>query len=300
MGGANNGAPAHYLSDRTWVVQGWHGTPLKRIGRAAVGGPNLRNARLLERADFYLSPGEEYSRRFAQCYDVRPDQFWLLGNPRNDALVRADEGTTQRLQAQLRRVLAPLDFERVVLCAPTWRDWRTEPDFFPVPDRDLGRLDRWLEERNQVLVLRVHHYEAALAMSMTASYARIVVSDALDLDWDVNEWCIAADLLVTDYSSIYYDYLLLDRPVVHLVPDLDEYAEKRGFMVDPLEDFGGPAVATQDALMECVDHGLDRRAEDAARRARLNQLHNPLEDGSSTERVGRALVGLMDRERGAR
>jgi CDP-glycerol glycerophosphotransferase (TagB/SpsB family) len=148
-------------------------------------------------------------------------------------------------------------------------------------------------------VLRVHHYEAALALSLTAAHERIVVSDSLDLDWDVNQWCIAADVLVTDYSSIYYDYLLLDRPVVHLVPDLAEYGERRGFMVDPLADFGGPAVATQAELLDSLEDALDRPTTEACLRARLNALHNPLEDGSSTQRVGRAVLDLMQRERGS-
>ena len=299
MGGANNGAPAAYLSERTWVVHGWHGTPLKAIGRAAVAGPDVRGARLVERADFYVSPSPEYARRFARCYDAAPEQFWTLGNPRNDALVRATPATTERLQEQLRAKLAPLGFDRVVLYAPTWRDWRTEPDFLPAPDRDLARLDRWLAERNEVLVLRAHHLEARLALSLTASFERIVVSDTLELPWDVNDWCLAADVLVTDYSSVFYDYLVLDRPVVHLVPDLDEYAEKRGFLVEPLSDFAGRAVGTQSELLACLEDARDDPGHDAPLRARLNQLHNPLEDGSSSERVGRALVELFDGPRRA-
>lgn len=297
MGGSNNGAPSHYLSDRTWVIQGWHGTPLKAIGRAAAAGPNERSARLLERADFYLSPGEEFSRRFARCYAVEPEQFWTLGNPRNDVLVRAGATTRELLQEQLRSALRPLSFDRVVLYAPTWRDWRSEPDFLPARDRDLERLDRWLRERNEILVLRVHHLEAQLALGLTASYERIVVSDTLDLPWDVNEWCMASDLLVTDYSSMFYDYLLLDRPIVHFVPDLEEYAAKRGFLVDPLADFAGPTAATQSELVECIEEGLEHPDRDASLRARRNALHNPLEDGLSTERVGRALLRLLDRPR---
>jgi len=299
MGGSNNGAPSGYLSDRTWVVQGWHGTPLKRIGRAAAAGGDPRGARLVERADFFLSPGQEFSTRFARCYDVRPEQFWTLGNPRNDVLVRADAAATRVRQEQLRAALRPVDVDRVILYAPTWRDWRSAPDFLPAPDRDLGRLDRWLRERNEVLVLRAHQLEARHALALTASYERIVVSDSLDLPWDVSDWCLAADLLVTDYSSVFYDYLLLDRPVVHLAPDLQEYADRRGFLVDPLSDFAGPVAATQSELLNALEDGLDHPEREASVRARLNRLHNPLEDGASTERVGRALLGLLDRPRDA-
>ena len=300
MGGSNNGAPFAVLSPSTWAIQGWHGTPLKAIGRAAVGDTDERDARILERADFVLSPGEEFSRRFRRCYHVEPHQFWTLGNPRNDILVRADRSATEARQEALRAALQPLAFDRVLLYAPTWRDWLSEPTFLPVPDRDIERLDRYLEERNEVLVLRVHHREAQPALALTASAGRIVVSDALPLPWDVSDWSIAADVLITDYSSIYYDYLLLDRPIVHLVPDLEEYGERRGFLVDPREDAAGPMARTQAELLACLEEASQRPQAHAGLRRRLNELHNPLEDGESTARVGRALMSLLDRPRQSR
>lgn len=300
MGGSNNGAPFAFLSPETWAIQGWHGTPLKAIGRAGAGEVDERDARILERADFVISPGEEFSRRFAQCYHVSPQQFWTLGNPRNDVLVRADAAATQQRQEQLRAALHPLSFDRVLLYAPTWRDWHSEPTFLPVPDRDIERMNSFLRDRNEVLVLRVHHREAQAALSLTAAAERIIVSDAVGVPWDVADWCIAADVLVTDYSSIYYDYLLLDRPIVHLVPDLDEYAERRGFLVDPVDDAGGPMPRTQSALLACLEDAVERPGDGAALRERLNTLHNPLEDGQSSARVGRALMSLFTRPRSAR
>ncbi len=300
MGGSNNGAPFAFLTPETWAIQGWHGTPLKAIGRAGAGEVDERDARILERADFVISPGEEFSKRFAQCYHVSPQQFWTLGNPRNDVLVRADAAATHQRQEQLRAALRPLVLDRVLLYAPTWRDWHNEPTFLPVPDRDIQRMNSFLRDRNEVLVLRVHHREAQSALSLTAAAERIIVSDAVGVPWDVADWCIAADVLVTDYSSIYYDYLLLDRPIVHLVPDLDEYAERRGFLVDPVDDAGGPMPRTQSALLDCLENAVDRSADEAALRDSLNKLHNPLEDGQSSARVGRALVSLLARPRSAR
>src|SRR4051794_7543108 len=136
MGGSNNGAPWPLLSDRTWVVQGWHGTPLKAIARGWSGHPDLRSVEVVERADFFVSPGAEYTRRMMRCYHISPNQFWELGNPRNDVLVRATAADTKDRQATLRAALGGLQFDRVVMYAPTWREYLEKPTFVPVPDRD--------------------------------------------------------------------------------------------------------------------------------------------------------------------
>jgi CDP-glycerol glycerophosphotransferase len=300
MGGSNNGAPWPLISDRTWVVQGWHGTPLKRIGRAFAKHPHERDLRILERPDFFVSPGAEYTRRFMECYDVGPERFWETGNPRNDVLVLSSKADRDERVEQLLRLPGMPTFSRVVLYAPTWREWLAEPTFLDVPDRDLAALDAYLQSVDAVLVLRAHHREARLAMALTSQFTKILVSDALDLPWDVNDWLIASDVLVTDYSSIFFDYLVMDRPVIHLAPDIDEYSKHRGFMVDPYDDFAGPVVATQRDLTQAIGTAISDPADHADRRADLNRIHNPHEDGLSASRVGTRIVELSGRRRPTR
>jgi CDP-glycerol glycerophosphotransferase len=299
MGGNNNGAPWPLISDRTWVIQGWHGTPLKAIGRAWHKHPNPRNIKILERPDFFISAGTEYTKRYMQCYFVREDQFWETGNPRNDALFRARKASSPTAQRQhaLRLRLGMPALRHVILYAPTWREYISEPTFLNVGGRNLDQLNDFLSSRDAILVLRAHHREAKAAMVATTGFKNIVVSDSLDLTWDVTDWLIASDLLITDFSSVFFDYLVLDRPIIHVTSDLEEYATQRGFLTDPYRDFAGPTVRNQDELLDQIDRALTDPQSDALLRRTQNDIHNPFEDGHSSERVGLRIMDLLERPR---
>jgi CDP-glycerol glycerophosphotransferase len=299
MGGNNNGAPWPLISDRTWVVQGWHGTPLKAIGRAWDKHPNPRSIRILERPDFFISAGPEYTRRYMRCYLVSEDQFWETGNPRNDVLVRAtnNNSETSRRQEALRLRLGRPAIRSVILYAPTWREYISEPTFLNVHHRDLNQLNDFLSARDAILVLRAHHREAKAAMVTTTGFENIVVSDSLDMAWDVSDWLIASDILITDFSSVFFDYLVMDRPIIHVTSDLEQYAAHRGFLTDPYDDFAGPTVRSQRELLEQIDRALTDPESDGLQRKMQNRIHNPFEDGHSTERVGLRIVDLLERPR---
>jgi CDP-glycerol glycerophosphotransferase len=299
MGGNNNGAPWPLISDRTWVVQGWHGTPLKAIGRAWHKHPNPRNIRILERPDFFISAGPEYTRRYMRCYLVKEDQFWETGNPRNDALVRAKntESETARRQDALRVRLGIPTVRNIILYAPTWREYISEPTLLNIQDRDLNQLNDFLSSRDAILVIRAHHREAKAAMAMTAGFENIVISDSIEMAWDVNDWLIASDVLITDFSSVFFDYLVMDRPIIHVTFDLDQYAAQRGFLTDPYDDFAGPTVRSQPELLEQIDRALTDPEADTLLRKTQNCAHNPFEDGHSTERVGSRIMDLLERQR---
>ena len=290
VGGSNCGAPWPLLSDRTWVVQCWHGTPLKCIG-AAWPGSDPRDLMIVGRGDFFISSGREYTKRFQRCYPIEDERFWETGNPRNDRLVNAPAAERDALRGHLARAIG-FEPSRVALFAPTWREWRSEPRFFPVSDLNLDALRRFLDANDAVLILRSHHREAKAALAQGWHGGRIQVSDALDLPWEVNDWQIASDVLVTDYSSIFFDFLVLDRPIIHTPYDLDEYALMRGFMVDPMEDFAGPTAVSQRELVAALDEAFSDPSAHALRRRELNQIHNPYEDGNSTERVASRLLAL--------
>jgi CDP-glycerol glycerophosphotransferase len=107
----------------------------------------------------------------------------------------------------------------------------------------------------------------------------------------VEELCLAADVLVTDYSSIMFDYAVLDRPIVIHAPDWDEYRERRGTYFDLMAEPPGVVAPDDDGVVSAVRGGDDGARERAAFRARFCSL----EDGGAAERVVRR-VWLGDRE----
>lgn len=291
VGGSNSGIPWPILSDRTWVVQAWHGTPLKTLGSQ---NPNVkfRDSRIRMRADAFVSSGPEFTERMRRCYQIPEERFWELGNPRNDRLLLASPDDVAGLRVRLTRVVGQ-EFSTVVLYAPTYRDWGAPIGLLQLPQQDLERLAAFLARRRCLLVVRPHDNEAETFARTTLPSRWIVAADRIAPDWDVNDWLLAAQVLVTDYSSIAFDYLLLNRPVIHLAPDLDEYAKRRGFLVDPESDWCGPRVRDGSELIDALEGAIQEPQAGSSRRRYLNSIFNPLEDGRSTERVGESILRLI-------
>jgi CDP-glycerol glycerophosphotransferase len=221
------------------------------------------------------------------CVDLYRREYRFTGNalvtgyPRNDVLVSAD---TASVRTRVLRQLG-IDEERtVVLYAPTWRDtvatgaWSAT--FFE--GLDLEALAERLGDRYAVL-LRGHSYNIREGLSRSKAIKGRV--------WDIsaypeiNDLLLAADVAVLDYSSIRFDWLITGKPVVFVVPDLDDYLSSRKVLFDFPPTAPGPILTT---TAEVADALLDLGSvvsEYAAARELFNKEFNRLHDGHATERV---------------
>lgn len=272
-------------------VQSWHGTPLKRIGldvvattETAMNGKAEIDARYREEAGkitYFLSAAPFTTQVFASAFGLPTagagSPFVETGNPRNDVLATA--GPDVVVAARARLGIAP--GVRVLLYAPTWRDDQHDPrsGYVYRQPLDLDRLrvalgDGWL-------VLFRAHYLVTNVIDF-AAYGDFV-RDVSGVD-EINDLCLAADVLVTDYSSVYFDFALLDRPMVFYMYDLARYTGSlRGFYL-PVQDVPGPVVTTQDELERALLDPLLGAAH-AARRADLVTTMCPHDDGAASRRV---------------
>lgn len=257
---------------RQAVVQTWHGTPLKNLalGRPDVGlRTRLAILRQARRWDVLLSQNPYSSRRLATDYAFR-GPVWELGYPRNDVLARGD-------RAAARAALGLGDQTRAVLYAPTWRD-----DGRVVLDAaGLGRVRARLGA-DTVLLVRAHsRVEGGLDLA-AAGPGVIDVSELNALD----TLLLAADVLVTDYSSLMFDAAVTRVPMVFHVPDLARYRdEDRGFGFDLESRAPGPLTSTEDELVAAVTAAHRWDPAHAAAYAAWVKDFVPLDDGGAGERV---------------
>jgi CDP-glycerol glycerophosphotransferase len=255
----------------TRYLQTWHGTPLKRIGfdvRRPDGvnddGDYLRTlARDVAKWDDLLSPNPFSTEVFERAFRYR-GRILESGYPRNDALAAGAGRPAARAALGLR------DDERAILYAPTWRDSRTfdlRLDVAALAER-LGGGHR--------LLLRLHpHARAALP-------AADWVLDVSEHP-DVAELCLAADVLVTDYSSVMFDFAVTGKPIVLFAYDLAHYRDElRGLYLDLAEVAPGPVAGTTAELAECLARDLHGEG-DAYRR--FTGRFCALEDGRAADRV---------------
>ncbi len=260
-------------------LQTWHGTPLKRIGND-VPGANLTITyrRLMVREaqswDFLLAQNEYSAEIFpgAFGYDGR---IVTEGYPRNDSLV---DDTAEATRKAVRERLGLQDDVRVLLYAPTWRDNIKEgARYGRVAFLDFDELQRAAGPRTVVLY-RGH--------SNTAGSSSDLPDGVIDVTHhpDVNELMLASDALVTDYSSIMFDYGVLRRPIYLLVPDLELYGSKtRGFYRDLVDVAPGPLCADTAELVVAL--GADHWSAWGPAHDRFVAEFAPRDDGAASARV---------------
>ena len=265
------------------VLQTWHGTMLKRLAldRDGVGlRTRIAVRRESARWSVLLAQNEYAAGILRRAYAFR-GPLWVEGYPRSDTLVAAD-----RAAVRARLGLAPSD--RAVLYAPTWRDDRTEL----VDYLDLPSFAAELRERDPRAVLVVRGHSRTLRFGRDLSGAGIV--DATTYP-DVADLLLAADVVVTDYSSIMFDLAATDTPVILFTPDLDRYADElRGFYFDVTSDAPGPVVASRDALLDAIE--ASSSAPLPPQRAAWRERFTPYDDGRAGERVVARILaeGLLD------
>lgn len=269
-------------------VQCWHGTPLKRLGYDIQASDNAMNSieeiREKYRTDakkfrWLLSPSPFATEKFVTAWNLKEtgQEYKLLeaGYPRNDRLAKATAAETAELKEKL-----GIAGKKVILYAPTWRDnqhvsgkgytYKTEVDF--------DRLREELEDE-YVILFRAHYL---VANSFDFARYEGFVKDVSSYP-DINDLYIASDILVTDYSSVFFDCAILERPVVFYMYDLDEYAnELRGFYLS-LEELPGPVIRDEDALVKEIRAADGRKADEAYKN--FVRRFDPYEDGNSSRRV---------------
>ncbi|WP_018549729.1 bifunctional glycosyltransferase/CDP-glycerol:glycerophosphate glycerophosphotransferase [Streptomyces sp. LaPpAH-108] len=265
-------------------------TPLKYLGADLLDRPGARLGfdvpRMLRRADRW--DHSLVASRYAELVWERayPCHFASArtGSPRNDVLVRS--GALRGADFRLRHGI-PED-HTVVLYAPTRRDYQRGGH---VDRPDLARFAAGLGA-GHTLVVRLHPTLAAgpaRGLGLAELARRGVVVDATD-EPDTAEVLLAADALVTDYSSIMFDYATLDRPIVLLADDHATFAASRGTYFDVTAEPPGHVAYTERDLVRLFASGSWRDADAAALRAAFRARFCAYEDGRAAERVVRTLL----------
>ncbi|MEU0247768.1 CDP-glycerol glycerophosphotransferase family protein [Streptomyces sp. NPDC006235] len=264
-------------------VQTHHGTPLKRMGIDQMAYPaaaqGLDFQALLERIDkwdYSVSANSHTTRMWERAY---PSHYVSLdhGYPRNDVYYTAGAEDVRRVRDRLG--IAP--GRRAVLYAPTHRDYEAGW----TPRLDLAALADRLGE-DTVLLVRGHYFYGGAASPLTNLRRTGRIIDVSSYD-PVEELCLAADALVTDYSSIMFDYANLDRPIVIHADDWETYRTTRGVYFDLMAEAPGPVARTQEELTEILATDAWRDEGAAKSRAVFRRRFCEYDDGRAAERVVR-------------
>jgi CDP-glycerol glycerophosphotransferase len=273
------------LDKRPGVVflQTWHGTALKRIGydnRYVVANPAAfeRDVREYERWDYLISPNAFTSSIFHSAFRGFQGEILETGYPRNDVLNAPER---DEIRARVRAELGIEEGKTVVLYAPTWRDdlfHEHGPGGFSLA-LDVAELARRLGD-DHVFLLRLHFLVSG-ELGDTGDAVRNVSGYE-----DIRDLYLAADILITDYSSVMFDFAITGKPLIFYTYDLEYYRDElRGFYFDFEAEAPGPLCGDMDELISALTDLPGTERSHADRYARFRERFCSLEDGHAARRV---------------
>lgn len=272
--------------DQGVYIQTWHGTPLKRMfldqdnfyGRDPGYIDRVKEASAQWNA--LVSPSPYATKAMQSAYGYT-GKVYELGYPRNDVLrgLNASE-----IRAGVRRRLSIPHERTVVLYAPTFRDDQptTRGRFaFQWPFAPKDFVERF--GNDVTLLVRTH-----FLINTKLEIPEELKSNIIDVSGfpDINELFLASDMLVTDYSSSFFDYSVLERPIIFFAYDLENYRDNlRGFYLDYETELPGPVATTAAGLFDEIDRAASVTDEDRERLRSFAKQYAPNDDGHAAARV---------------
>ena len=297
-----------YAQSGAVIVQLWHGSPLKKLHadspsilRLGVLGRVPGAAALLSamyrrgnsRISLLPVAAEAFVASMCSAFTLTPAQVRALGEPRTDVLFTGTPGERRAAaRALLEDGAGTLGERRVILYAPTWRDGEADPTV-PTPAQ-WRAIEEYLDAVDGVLIVRPHPLGVG-AYDHVSDRVRLLTSDrqpeSMPLLWGV-------DALITDYSSMVFDFAVTGGPIFFLAPDLERYAATRGLYLDYADISGGSWARTWDDVLSALrnhDADPDERERRRARSASIAARFHDHRDGRSAERVVVAVRQLAGR-----
>ncbi|MFS0654167.1 CDP-glycerol glycerophosphotransferase family protein [Bacillus sp. 179-C3.3 HS] len=274
--------------DHTTYLQTWHGTPLKRLAmdmdEVHMPGTNTKKykknfTKEASNWDYLISPNAYSTEIFTRAFQFEKTMI-ESGYPRNDFLHNGNNEETMKALKQ--KMNLPLD-KKLILYAPTWRDdqfYKKGQYKFDL-DLDLHELRASIGDE-YIIILRMHY--------LVAENFDLGPYEGFAYDFshyeDIRDLYMISDLLITDYSSVFFDYANLKRPMLFYVPDIETYRDKlRGFYFDFEQEAPGPLVKDTASVIDWVRETEQPNFTLPASFAPFYDKFCYLESGESSKRV---------------
>lgn len=282
----------------TTYINTWHGTPLKLLGcdihQVNIGDEETENYHHEVEVetgmwDYLVSPSQYTDEVFTSAFNVDESQLLKVGYPRNDKLV--NEKNNERLITAIKRRLGIADKKKVILYAPTWRDDQVKKDktyHFELPF-DIKRM---MEGHDECILLVRMHYLVSEHFDFTTLHN---VKDVSHYE-EMSDLLLISDLLITDYSSSFFDYAILNRPMIFYMYDKEDYENNlRGTYFNLNQTLPGPIVETEDELMAVIDEW--RSGQEIMHQEQYEQFRlefNAYEKGEASKKVAQLINDIME------
>lgn len=267
-------------SRRKVLLNTWHGIPLKCMFFTDPGATESDLKDILRtnaQTTFFPVASSIEASIITRCFLLDPRKIIFVGHPRNDHLINCFPTDI------VKKILPGLpDYSTLILYCPTYRR-NASIRFFPFDDFDINHLNHFLEEKRIVILTRGHVQDNRTYNSFRSN--RIIELNQ-DILQEVNDILPEVDILITDYSSIFFDYLLCNKPCLFIPYDRDIYEREVGFLFDDYDYWTpGRKVNNYREFIWAVEEIISGNDEFEDKRKELRDLFHYYQKGSSSEKI---------------
>lgn len=285
---------------RAKVIQLWHGTPLKKIG---YDNDNRNKENFLKKIIFKILPYKEPNKsgnlycvsselvanKFMSAFRTRKENIFITGQPRIDGLFKRGKNNF------INNVKAQIGNASLIIYMPTHRKFGNGKNIYT---KDvLDNINLKLKEQNIYMIFKPHFHEIKNILNNNYTFTNIIIPRAESELSDPYSFIQECDLLITDYSSIFFDFMILDKPIVFFPYDLKEYVESDfPLYFDYTSTVPGPISYTWDELIENI---INELKYDTYKDKRNNELRrfNKFNDNKNSYRVYKKVLQILGKER---
>jgi CDP-glycerol glycerophosphotransferase (TagB/SpsB family) len=292
----SNAGTNFFLLGNCKKIQLWHGTPLKKLGVHNNKGLKRKTSKIENlilnatkslnpfkiNPHMFISTSPDVSELFHEAYDIKNENFALTGYPRNDIFFDYSWIKNAIGENYLDKLSMKIDFTKVITYLPTFRSY--DIDLFKNYGFDFDNIQKFLERVNAILIIKFHLYEEN-GTDFSEKYNRIHFVSDLEVP-DIYPIMKNTDILITDYSSIFFDFMLTNRPIIFAPFDLDEYIQKeRDLYFDYYSVTPGPKAYNWNEVMIQIVESIKNPSEYSKEREKANFMFNIHKNGEYSRRV---------------
>ena len=239
------------------IINLWHGIPIKDISHGNTGIVNKRS--LLEMPNYKVISSSKIDKANMQkaFFKTPKENFWITGLPRNDFLVMDERQLPESYRTEIKKLRNLLNGKKLILYAPTYRETNVNGTYYDFSDKDLDVLEAYLDKNNAVFGLRYHIYRKPACHQKILQRKNIIDLSAENIS-DVRLLIREAELVITDYSSLYVDALYINKKCISFAYDFEHYLKtQRGFFYDFESVFPGEICQSFEDMMETISKSDD-------------------------------------------
>lgn len=272
---------------KTTYLQTWHGTPLKKLGldiekltMPGIDQATYRKTLVSDTSkwDFLIAQNDYASEKYQSAFNLSADKVKVTGYPRNDFLKNFDVDFVD----EMKKEIGISTSKKVILYAPTWKDNNSyeKGSYRSVLDIDLEKMHSVLG--SEYVLLIKWHYLISDQIKIPEKFKGFAIK--VPQTYDINSYFVISDFLITDYSSVFFDYANLQRPIIFFTPDWETYQnEVRGMYSDIIADLPGIVVDTTTTLIEAIITPTYPSAQ-------FVESYCSQDDGTATERIVSSVI----------